>query len=156
VLFAAQTARYWRWICTTDKNTSSSMRIASLELYDGDDTNTALQVDEAVSDDDTTYAEATAAGSTELYTLPTTAVTAGHTVGAVKISLVARKDATDSSPTIATVTRVGTTNYDGTTSATTTSFTGFETTYVQRPDGVNWSNADVEGGIQIGMKVVTN
>jgi hypothetical protein len=113
-------------------------------------------VDEASADDDTTYADASVAGDTELYTIPSTAVTAGHTLGAVKLCLDVKKDATDSSPTVAPVIRVGTTNYDGTTAATTTSYAGVEQIYTQRPDATNWANADVQGGIQIGMKVVSN
>lgn len=156
VAFASQTARYWRWLCTTDKNTAAVMRIATLELYDGDDTETFHQVDETPADDDSTYADASVAGNTELYTIPSTAVTAGHTLGAVKICLDLKKDATDSSPTVAPVIRVGTTNYDGTTAATTTSYATVEQIYTQRPDATNWVNADVQGGIQIGMKVVSN
>lgn len=156
VAFAAASARYWRFLCTVDKAAGNPLQITTFELYDADDTETAHMVDEAAVDDDTTYADASVAGDTELYTIPSTAVTAGHTLGAVKICLDVKKDATDSSPTVAPVIRVGTTNYDGTTAATTTAYALVQQIYVQRPDATNWTNADVQGGIQIGMKVVSN
>jgi hypothetical protein len=108
------------------------------------------------ADDDVTYADASIAGDTELYTIPSTAVTAGHTLGAVKLCFDVKKDATSSSPTVAPVIRVGTTNYAGTTVATSTSYAVVQEIYAQRPDSTNWVNADVQGGIQIGVKVVAN
>jgi hypothetical protein len=156
VAFTAASARYWRFLCTVDKSASHPIEITTFELYDADDTETAHMVNEATADDDTTYAEASVAGDTDLYTIPTTAVTAGHTLGAVKVCFDVKKDATDSSPTVAPVIRVSTTNYDGTTVATTTSYAGVEQIYIERPDATTWANADVEGGIQIGIKVVAN
>jgi hypothetical protein len=156
VPFTAASARYWRFLCTVDKAAGNPLQITTFELYDADDTETFHQVDEVAADDDVTYADASIAGDTELYTIPSTAVTAGHTLGAVKLCFDVKKDATSSSPTVAPVIRVGTTNYAGTTVATSTSYAVVQEIYAQRPDSTNWVNADVQGGIQIGVKVVAN
>jgi len=98
-------------------------------------------VDDAVANDDTDY-NGGGAGVKDTY-LFDTSILAGKTINGVQLSLCAKATAAGTN-TIAGVTRIGGTDYAGSTQAITTSYDYYQQPWGPRPsDGAAWTQADV-------------
>lgn len=109
--------------------------------------------DPATVDDDTTFISSSTPGDKETYGLGDLVTTAGS-VFAVQVNVVARKDDAGVR-TIAPVTRVGGTDFDGTTTpGLATSYQGYQQLYERLdPSGAAWTIASVNA-MEAGVKEV--
>lgn len=122
---------------------------------DGNSVNNYQLVDETGSHNtDTDYVEHATATTKDTYAFGDSAATTG-TIYGIQTNIVARKTDTDAK-TICPVIRIGSTDYDGTTTAGLAStYSTYTQVYETKPsDSTAWTKSDVDGA-EYGVKVVS-
>lgn len=122
---------------------------------DGNSVDNYALVDETGSNNgDTDYVEHATAGTKDTYVVQDTASTTS-TIFGVQTNIVAKRTDTDNK-TIAPVIRIGSTDYDGPTTASINSaFTTYTQLYETKPsNSTAWTKTDVDGA-EFGVKVVS-
>jgi hypothetical protein len=109
-------------------------------------------VDEALTDSDTTYNSESSAGDHDTYTYGSVGLSG--TVKGVQVNMLVRSDGAGSE-TVAPMVRLSATDYQGTTQGLTTSYTDVFQVYETSPDtSTAWTVAEIDGA-EFGIKLVS-
>jgi hypothetical protein len=134
-----------------DNNGNSS----GLTGSDGNSVNNYLLVDDTTSHDtDSTYVESATPGTKDTYSFGDTLSNTATILG-IQTNVIARKTDT-AAKTVCPVIRIGSTDYDGTTTpGLSTSYSNYTEIYETKPsDSTPWTKSDVDGA-EFGVKVVS-